>query len=812
MIHEQGLTMRHALRTSATRLLLASLSVTAAVLALLLVPSAGSAQQLYDFGTAFGRAAAVTGGEVLVGEPQNVIRPGRIYVYRASTSGWMDTQILTASDAQRSDGFGRAMAGYGDGLLVGAPQASNGDGAAYLFVRGEEGWRESARLDARPGAVGTGAAVALTESAAAVVEGGETGERVRVYARDGGTLREEVTLTASSADRRFGAALAFLGEDRLLVCAADADGSLIVETFRRDGGGLWAPAGTLDTDVPFQAAGGLLSQDPYKECGLAADEGIIAVGAPLGAGGAGSVTVFRIDADENAVRETVLMPPQGALGGFGTSVGLAGGTLWVGAPNAGGLMGAVVHFQQSPEGWSQGTVVAGPGTDFMPVFGLALAAGPDLAVVGSPGDAYGAGIAVGFERAGGSWAEAGRLEGEVEGYEAVTGEAVDCTEGSAAIFSCEQMDLVALLPVHELGASRGAMVNDVWGWTDPQTGREYAVVGRSEGTSFVDVTDPSRPVYLGQLPKTEGSRGQAWRDVKVLRDHALVVADNAGQHGMQVFDLTRLRDVDPAAPPTFEPDALYDEIASAHNLAVNEETGFAYTVGNSGGGRGCASIHMIDMSDPDNPTFAGCYNDPSIGLGAAGQTHDAQCVLYHGPDARYQGREVCFAYGETAISIGDVTDRDATVIVGNASMPNTAYIHQGWLTEDHRYIYVNDELDEMNGLTDRTRTMIWDVAELDDPVLAGEYLGETSATDHNLYVRGNYMYQSNYAAGLRVIDISDPENPREVGHFDTAPFADDVPGFFDGSWSNYPFFESGNILVTSHKQGLFVLKRRVPIS
>ncbi len=791
----------------------ASSFMAGAMLAATMVTAApASAQQLYDFGTAFGRAAAVTGGEVLVGEPQNVVRPGRVYVYRASTSGWMDAQVLTASDAERSDGFGRAMAAHGDALLVGAPLAREGSGAAYLFVRGDEGWREAARVGARSGAMGTGGAVALTGTAAAVVERGDGGERVRVYARDGETLREEITLVASSQDRRFGAALAFLGEDRLLVCASDTDGSLIVETFRREPGSGWAPAGTLETDIPFAAAGGLLSQDPYKECGLAADDGVIAVGTPLGAGGAGAVSVFTLDAQGRPVRETILAAPQGARGGFGTSLALAGGTLWVGAPNSGGLMGAAARFQRTSGGWGEGTVVPGPGTDFMPVFGLALAAGPDLAVVGSPGDAYGAGIAVGFQRAGGAWTEAGRLEGEVEGYEAVTGEAVDCSEGSAAIFSCEQMDLVALLPVHELGASRGAMVNDVWGWTDPDTGREYAVVGRSEGTSFVDVTDPSRPVYLGQLPKTEGSRGQAWRDVKVLRNHALVVADNAGQHGMQVFDLTRLRDVDPAAPPTFEPDALYDEIASAHNLAVNEETGYAYTVGNSGGGRGCASIHMIDLSDPDRPTFAGCYNDPSIGLGAAGQTHDAQCVLYHGPDARYQGREICFAYGETAVSIGDVTDKDATVVVGNASMPNTAYIHQGWLTDDHRYIYVNDELDEMNGLTDRTRTMIWDVAELDDPVLVGEYLGETSATDHNLYVRGDLMYQSNYAAGLRVIDISDPENPREVGYFDTAPFADDIPGFFDGSWSNYPFFESGNILVTSHKQGLFVLKRRVPIS
>jgi choice-of-anchor B domain-containing protein len=475
-------------------------------------------------------------------------------------------------------------------------------------------------------------------------------------------------------------------------------------------------------------------------------------------------------------------------------------------------MGAVARFEHGADGWGEAEVLRGPGTDFMPVFGLSLAAGDDAAVVGSPGDAYGAGVAVAFTREDASWREAGTLVGEVEGYDAVTGEQVDCTDGTASVFGCDQMDLVALLPVEQMGASRGAMVNDVWGWTDPETGREYAVVGRSDGTSFVDVTDPGNPVYLGQLPKTEGSRGQAWRDVKVLRDHALIVADNAGQHGMQVFDMTRLRDVDPTNPPTFEADALYTEIASSHNLAVNEETGFAYTMANSGSGRRCGSLHIVDLRDPKNPTFAGCYTDPSVGLGAAGQTHDAQCVLYRGPDEEYEGREICFAFSETAISIGDVTDKDSPVIISRADMPNTAYIHQGWLTEDHRYLYVNDELDEAQGLTDGTRTIIWDVQVLDDPVLAGVYVAETNATDHNLYVVGNLMYQSNYAAGLRVLDVSDPENPVEIAHFDTAPLADEVPGFFDGSWSNYPFFESGNILVTSHKQGLFVLKRRVPIS
>jgi choice-of-anchor B domain-containing protein len=781
------------------------------ILILALLPLPVDGQQLYDFGTAFGRAAAVSGDALVVGEPQNILRPGRVYVFRPDGSNWTQAEMLTASDGSRSDGFGRALAASADALLVGAPTARDGAGAVYLFSREAGGWTEVERVTGVAGSSGAGAAVALSPSLGAFVVRVDGVEQVQVFRRTASGLVLEASLEGEAEDLRFGGALAALGEDALAVCAAEAAGGLVVDLFRRAGNGNWSRAGRATTDTPFSSSGGLLSQDPYKECSLAAAGDQLAVGTRLAGGGRGAVVLFHAE-DGGLVRDTVLTPPTGAVGGFGTAVALSGEALWVGAPDARGMLGAAVRFQRTGEGWGPGEVEYGPGTDFMPVFGLALASSDEVAVVGSPGDAYGAGVAIAYRRDGGAWGYAGSLSGEAEGYEAVTGEQVDCAQGEASIFGCDQVDLVALLPVQELGASRGAMVNDVWGWTDPETGREYAVVGRSEGTSFVDVTDPARPVYLGQLPKTEGSRGNAWRDVKVIRDHALVVADNAGQHGMQVFDMTRLREVDPSDPPVFEPDAVYTDVASAHNLVVNEETGFAYTVGNSGGGRACGSLHMIDMRDPKDPTFAGCYTDPTVGLSSTGGTHDAQCVLYRGPDEDYRGREICFAFSETAISIGDVTDKNAPAVIGQARMPNTAYIHQGWLTDDQRYLYVNDELDEMSGLTDATRTMIWDMAELDDPVLAGVYLAGSNATDHNLYVRGNLMYQSNYAAGLRILDISDPESPREVAYFDTAPFAADAPGFFDGSWSNYPFFESGNILVTSHKQGLFILKRRVPIS
>ena len=107
-----------------------------------------------------------------------------------------------------------------------------------------------------------------------------------------------------------------------------------------------------------------------------------------------------------------------------------------------------------------------------------------------------------------------------------------------------------------------------------------------------------------------------------------------------------------------------------------------------------------------------------------------------------------------------------------------------------------------------TRTLIFDLADLDDPTMAGEYLGPTSAIDHNLYIRGNTMYQTNYVEGLRLVDITDPENPAEIGHFDTVPYGPNDNSPVLGAWSNYPFFKSGIIVVTSGREGVFFLKKK----
>ncbi|WP_425153304.1 choice-of-anchor B family protein [Candidatus Palauibacter sp.] len=141
-----------------------------------------------------------------------------------------------------------------------------------------------------------------------------------------------------------------------------------------------------------------------------------------------------------------------------------------------------------------------------------------------------------------------------------------------------------------------------------------------------------------------------------------------------------------------------------------------------------------------------------------------------------------------------------------ATYEDYGYVHLGWaglgwLSSDQGYFYQNDEEDEAQGLTPRTRMLVWDLSDLEDPILAKEHLGLTAAVDHNLYVHGDVIYHSNYDFGVRIIDIADPANPLERGFFDTVP---EPRGF--GSWSIYPWFESGLFVATSWREGIFVLR------
>ena len=377
-----------------------------------------------------------------------------------------------------------------------------------------------------------------------------------------------------------------------------------------------------------------------------------------------------------------------------------------------------------------------------------------------------------------------------------TSNKVPCVNGLAGVYPCNDYDLLLHLDLDFFEASAG---NDSWGWTDTITNKEYAIIGLNNGTAFIDISDTDSPVYLGKLAtRTVNS---SWRDMKVYNNHVFIVSE-ASNHGMQVFDLTKLRDTN-NVPKTFTADAEFTAFGNAHNIVINEDSGYAYIVGSSLFSGGPA---FININNPKNPNLEGGFSE-------GGYSHDAQVITYNGPDTDYTGQEILIGSngernGLNEVVVANVTDKKNPIKLSNISYNLDAYTHQGWFTEDHRYFIVGDELDEYDGNVSKTRILIFDMLDLDNPVLLSEYYGPTEAIDHNGYIKGSTFYLANYRAGVRMHDISNIASGkmREIGFFDTFP--NNNASSFNGVWNVYPFFESGKILVSDIEKGLFIIKKQ----
>ena len=378
-----------------------------------------------------------------------------------------------------------------------------------------------------------------------------------------------------------------------------------------------------------------------------------------------------------------------------------------------------------------------------------------------------------------------------ENNESVEQNGIPCLDGFAGIYPCSGYDLLAHIPLSKFSSESA---NDNWGWTDPSSGKEYVLSGLDDGTAFIDISDPKNPIFLGKLPSA--SSPSPWRDIKVYKNFAFIVSE-APNHGLQVFDLTRLRTQE---FQNFSADTTLSDFGNAHNLWINESTGYAYVFGSNlyqGGPL------FIDINDPLNPEIVGGYADDSY-------SHDAQIVNYKGPDTEFRGREILFGSNSDGgennqIIIIDVTDKTNAFKISSITYNNGGYTHQGILTEDQRFFLLGDELDELR-YGSPTKTLIFDISSLTSPISHFNYFAEENSIDHNGYVKDQVFYLSNYTSGLRVLDISQIEEKRinEIGFFDTYPQDNNTK--FNGAWSNFPFFESGVIAINDIDSGLFLVK------
>jgi choice-of-anchor B domain-containing protein len=352
-----------------------------------------------------------------------------------------------------------------------------------------------------------------------------------------------------------------------------------------------------------------------------------------------------------------------------------------------------------------------------------------------------------------------------------------------ADFPSDNVTLLSHMPASSFPGAP-ARGNDCWGYVSP-SGREYALMGMRNALAVVDVTNPSFPTIVASVNHSESN----WSDVKTYQTYAYVVNEQGG--GIDVIDLAN---VDFGFVAHVQ-SVTAAGVQTSHNVAIDEDSGFLYLCGsNIENGR----LVAFDLSDPANPTYAG-----AVPNNQGEYVHDAQIVTYtEGPHA---GKQIAFgADAEFGLEIFDVTNKGNMFRLSQTAYPNLGYSHQCWLSDDRQFLYLNDEIDGVN------ETVIFDVTSLTNPVVVGSYGGDFGeAIDHNLYWHEGFIYEAQYTAGLLIYDATaDPLNPVLVGSFDVVPGSNAAE--FEGAWSVYPFFPSGNMLISTKREGLFVVRPGPP--
>jgi len=400
-------------------------------------------------------------------------------------------------------------------------------------------------------------------------------------------------------------------------------------------------------------------------------------------------------------------------------------------------------------------------------------------------------------------------DGPAPALQATAIAAATCVQGFAGQFPCRNVDFLSQIALNQF-TSQPLSAANVWGFVDQNDGREYAVVGLSDGTAVVDVTDPVNPRQVVTIPGNSSS----WREVKIyqsfdnqsnrFRAYAYITTE-APDSGLQVIDLSGLPGTATLSTTLLDTEtqhtAYISSIDYATNMALPGQEAFLYLAGSN---VGTGSWRAYSLADPEQPQFIAAA--PST----AQYVHDAtsllitdqrttQCGVGHNPC------EVYVDFNQNTVDLWDVTEKAAPILLSSTTYSDASYTHSGWPTADQRHIFVHDETEEINrGLLTQIYTM--NVEDLRNPFIVASYQGPDTTTDHNGYTKGDLLYVSHYRRGLVVFDVSDPESLREVASFDTflAPAGNSAGT--EGAWGVYPFFPSGTIVVSDISNGLLVLR------
>jgi choice-of-anchor B domain-containing protein len=321
------------------------------------------------------------------------------------------------------------------------------------------------------------------------------------------------------------------------------------------------------------------------------------------------------------------------------------------------------------------------------------------------------------------------------------------------------MTLLSRVDLSTMGVRAGA---GNWGYTTPD-GRRLALTGTTGGLSIVDVSDPARPRNLGLIPGEDSQ----WREVKTFGHYAYVTTE--ARTGLDIVDLSN-----PDQPRKVQ--TWNKTFTSAHTVWADADNGLLFVNGANGRNGG---MHVLDVGrDPEDPDTVGIFTNFYI--------HDS-----------YRRGNVLYASAINDGFLGMLDVSDPSRIREISRFPTGGrFTHNSWLTGDGRYIFTTDERSgrPLEG---------WDILDPLSPRKVSEYLAREATIPHNVMIDGTRMVVSHYTEGVRLLDVSNPERPTELGFYDTFG---GTSGGFAGAWGAYIFPGSNLILVSDINSGLWVIR------
>lgn len=341
------------------------------------------------------------------------------------------------------------------------------------------------------------------------------------------------------------------------------------------------------------------------------------------------------------------------------------------------------------------------------------------------------------------------------------------------------------------GGSGDADYSEIWGWTNTQSNKEYAIIGTSQGTSIVDIS---------QLPLKEVSflvgppSGYNYHEFRTYQNYLYIGAegtDPAKRPGIQIVDLSSLPDsstfiktytwIDTTNAAT-NSTKLYNR---AHTVSIDKH--YLYINGGDFGG-----TRIMDISDPVNPMQVGSY-----GKGSTPYVHDS----YIRNDTLYAAAINAGRLDIVDFTVkGNYTENSTSQVVSKTPTVPEARTHQVWLSDDGSYMFVASEVTGGH-------LHIYDITNKSAPVEISSWTSDPSKSIHNVFIKDDFLYIAYYGDGLRILDVKNPSNPIEVAFYNTYPGPLQFPhhSVFHGAWGVYPYFSSGKIAVSDMNTGLYIL-------